>query len=57
MKVLSKENKNKVIKDNNDIKTSDSFTWGGDTIKWEEKAEVIAMKQESYRREKKYKLK
>ena len=54
---MSKENKNKVIKDNNDIKTSDSFTWGGDTIKWEEKAEVIAMKQESYRREKKYKLK
>ena len=52
-----KNKKNQIIKDNHDIKTYDSFSWGGDTVKWEEKSEDIAIKLESYKRQKKYKLK
>lgn len=53
----SKENEVEDIKNSNDIKTSNDFSWGGNTIQWQEESEEIANKHKSYKEEKKYKLK
>lgn len=58
---LKSSNKKKVeaenIKNNNEIKTNDDFSWGGNTIQWQKESKDIAIKHKSYKGEKKYKLK
>lgn len=58
---LKKTNKKKVkaenIKNSNDIKPNDDFSWGGNTIEWQKEAKDIAIKHKSYNGEKKHTLK
>lgn len=49
---LRKEN----IKNSNEIKTSTDFSWGGDTLDWEERAFDVASRFKSFKGEKKYSL-
>lgn len=49
---IKKEN----IKNENKIKTSADFSWGGNTIDWEERAFDVASRFKSFNGKKKYSL-